>query len=344
MIAPSTPPTPPPRPRFPLTLASLAPGDLIPVADPPAKRKRLTRTRTGCRECRRLHVKCAEGGLLPSGGKGPCRRCWSTDQTCWYPFPAGGYPNSRKRRTGERAKRNVELEERSWERAEDVGVWVGSSPSCDSGSAASVSRERTVSGSPTARADSGDVQPILGPVAAVSAVAAIVSAAPTPWSIANSVSAVTQHVFDSAPWFSGATTTSPELPPDLLSLLFTPSAPLQTFTLASFSSSPEDRAAVSYFETTGCNDITAAPCPRDNWIHAQLFPHVLGLLSTDSPMGGYTRLALLQISYTHRGNMEADEDRSAVFRAKACHARERGTCALLRAKARSKDWRTEEYL
>lgn len=101
-----------------------------PRADQPArKRKRRTRTKTGCRECRRQHVKCNEGAILPSGRKVACRRCWETDQACFYPFPANGYPASSNGKVVKRAKGDPAPEKTvpdiTWERAEDVSEWVG---------------------------------------------------------------------------------------------------------------------------------------------------------------------------------------------------------------------------
>ncbi|KAL1404954.1 hypothetical protein Q8F55_008566 [Vanrija albida] len=278
------------------------------IAPPPAKRKRLTRARTGCRECRRLHVKCAEGALL-AAGKAACKRCWATDQACWYPSPAGGYPSSRTRRAGgTRAARNVELGERSWERAVDVGAWVGAS----SGSSASPGDGETPY-------DDAETPEVVSPAPE----ARRSKAPPTPWAIA-STTGVPQHVFDSAPWYA-------------------PQPPLATFTLAALSSCADDRAAVAYFELRGCNDITAAARPADNWIHACLLPRLLELLAGGGMMREYAHAALLQLSYAHRANTEAEGERAAVLRAKACAARERGTCALLRARARGEAG-DEEYL
>ncbi|KAL1404958.1 hypothetical protein Q8F55_008570 [Vanrija albida] len=96
--------------RASLSVSPTAPLLAMPDTSPPRKRKRHTRKTSGCRECRRQHIRCAEGATLPSGRRAACRRCWQTDQPCFYPA------NGRVRKG--------ELKDETWERAEDVETWV----------------------------------------------------------------------------------------------------------------------------------------------------------------------------------------------------------------------------
>lgn len=86
-----------------------------PPSPAPAARKRRphTRTSTGCRECRRQRIKCAEGPVSSSGRKVVCRRCWETDKQCHYPV-------------GGRLQRGKGASEDMWEAAEYVQQWPGS--------------------------------------------------------------------------------------------------------------------------------------------------------------------------------------------------------------------------
>ncbi|WOO86029.1 uncharacterized protein LOC62_07G009518 [Vanrija pseudolonga] len=80
----------------------------------PRKRRPHTRTSTGCRECRRQRIKCAEGPVSASSGrKVVCRRCWETDKQCHYPV-------------GGRLQRGKGASEDMWEAAENVQQWPGS--------------------------------------------------------------------------------------------------------------------------------------------------------------------------------------------------------------------------
>ncbi|KAL1404959.1 hypothetical protein Q8F55_008571 [Vanrija albida] len=84
---------------------------LTPDPTPARKRRKHTRKATGCRECRRQHVRCAEGAVLASGRRAACKRCWQLDQACAYPA------NGRVRKG--------QLAAATWEAAQAVDVWVG---------------------------------------------------------------------------------------------------------------------------------------------------------------------------------------------------------------------------
>lgn len=84
--------------------------DTLVDTTPPRKRKRHTRKTSGCRECRRQHIRCSEGATLASGRRTSCKRCWQTDQACFY--PANG-----------RVKKG-ELKDETWEQAEEVENWI----------------------------------------------------------------------------------------------------------------------------------------------------------------------------------------------------------------------------
>jgi hypothetical protein len=98
---------------------------------------------------------------------------------------------------------------------------------------------------------------------------------------------------------------------------------VQFTTLASLSTSSATRAAISYFETRGHNEIVAVSNSRSNWIFTQLFPRLSGLLLTPALeaketawLRDWLHLALLQLCYVHRINVEADPERAGFWRSR----------------------------
>lgn len=154
--------------------------------------------------------------------------------------------------------------------------------------------------------------------------------------------------------------TSPTtLPPNFLNSLLSPS-PLNgiitPITLASLSTSQNDRLIVNYFEVEGCNEIVSTTKSKHNWIFMELFPRLLATLAvqptgspTDDAEGAvrqWLHFCLLQIAYVHRANIEPDEAKSWHFRSEAARFRQKASYAILRAKVKWPDgqWKTEEYL
>ncbi|WOO80446.1 uncharacterized protein LOC62_03G003965 [Vanrija pseudolonga] len=91
------------------------------------KRKRHTRTSTGCRACRMTRVKCPEGPVNASGTKAACRRCWENDEACFYPSRNLG---------GRMPRKGMRERDASWEAA---GPYVGNSGEVVAGPAATSS-------------------------------------------------------------------------------------------------------------------------------------------------------------------------------------------------------------
>jgi hypothetical protein len=114
------------------------------------------------------------------------------------------------------------------------------------------------------------------------------------------------------------------------------------------------RSVVSYFENEGCNEIVSASKSKHNWLFTHLFPRLFATLAVtptgqDSVQGlmrEWLRECFVQISYVHRGNVDADPGRALVWKSETDKARQRANRALLRAKMRfpNGQWKTEEYL
>jgi len=132
----------------------------------------------------------------------------------------------------------------------------------------------------------------------------------------------------------------------------TPTVPLSTFTLAALPSMPADRAAVSYFEAHGCNEIVAAPNSHSNWIYSVLFPRLYTMLNGPKGAGGeafvydFVYHSLLRLSLVHRGNMETDPAKANEYRSMALQHRRTALYAALKARVGypEETWRTERYL
>lgn len=294
-----------------------------------AKRKRHTRTTTGCRQCRAQRVKCIEGATLDDGKRVACRRCWQAEARCQYPLKGVATRGKLDSEDiwvdavaaevwqGERVIKEREAVLRRWQGDGDVlevrteGV----------GAASSSSRPSTSSLSPS------------GPSRAV---------ARSP-PAALSASQAAEHV---ASWLHTGRASQ------LLEHLLRPSPGVQFTTLASLSTSSATRAAISYFETRGHNEIVAVSNSRSNWIFTQLFPRLSGLLLTPALeaketawLRDWLHLALLQLCYVHRSNVEADPERAGFWRSEAARVRQKAEFVLLRARLRSKEGiNSEEYL
>ncbi|KAL1404971.1 hypothetical protein Q8F55_008584 [Vanrija albida] len=163
---------------------------------------------------------------------------------------------------------------------------------------------------------------------------------------------------------SGANT--PSLPISTLFELLSPSpaAPLSTFTIASLSTSPLERSAVTFFETRGCTDIVSVATPSRNWIFTQLLPRAFVSLLTPNgaapnggaltPAGGGDAPALLrrwlhnnllELSCIQRSHIEGDAHKAAIWRAEAARFRNIADGAMFRAKVLYPgQWKTDEYL
>lgn len=356
-----------------VTAHPISPNSLSPTlsingcSEPPRKRKRHTRTTTGCKQCRVQRVKCPEGPIsATTGRKIICRRCWETDQPCFYPIKGMIKRGKSKDRDD------------AWERAEDVEEWCpvsgGSDSAHDSQDYQHPYDDRDdmtiidwtalpaahVNGTHTAAfITSVDTKPMLhtqhahiGPIAQASITA---DAAPIqPLSMnptnANGVSGV--HPYPPA---YGYTNVDKTLTVDMINYLLNPSpmSNIDPFSLAAMSQSTGDRAVVSYLESRGCNEIQSATQVKHNWIFSQLFPRLLTVLSAPvnadeagASVRDWLHHSLIQLAYVHRGNIDADTTKAWHWRAAAARHRQKAGCAILRAKVRypERQWQTEEYL
>lgn len=307
------------------------------VAEPTPTRKRRKHTRkaTGCRECRRQHVRCAEGVLLPSGRRSTCKRCWQLDQACFYPT------NGRVRKG--------ELALETWEEAEGVDEWVGAEVEVLGEVAAATTPDAADGRKRKASADSSTTS-------TAPPVGEGIIELPLPDAVKTQTLALSRTTTSSR----DAPTTavrSPWLSTDLWRSVLTPSPakPLSTFTLAALHSSPIDRQVVSYFETQGCNEIVAVSTYQHNWIFKQLFPRLFAIflevpgvtaMPVDMSIRDWLRNSLLHLAYVHRGNVEMDEPKSWYWRSEAGKYRQLASYSLLKAKVHCEgdEWKTEEYL
>lgn len=335
--------------------------------EPPRKRKRHTRTTTGCKQCRVQRVKCPEGPISAiTGRKIVCRRCWETDQPCFYPIKGMIKRGKGKDRDD------------AWERAEDVEEWGTASGGSDSAHDSqdyqhhyderddiniidwsTLQGGAQVSGPQgTAFITSVETKPMLAqqhhnasPIIAASITAdpiAVQSLSMSPTN-ANGVSV------QPCPPAYGFTSVDKSLSVDMINYLLNPNpmGNLGSFSLAAMSQSTGDRAVVSYLETRGCNEIQSATQVKHNWIFNQLFPRLLTILAApvNSDEAGasvrdWLHHSLIQLAYVHRGNIDADPAKAWTWRAAAARHRQKAGCAILRAKVRypERQWQTEEYL
>lgn len=316
---------------------------------PPRKRRRHTRKTTGCRQCRRLHVACVEGSLLPSGDKVVCKRCWQTDSECFYPVVAGVM----KRRA---------VREEEWVRGVEVEVWVAPEASGEvmaAGGMAAPTRTSPSTSGPSVTTLPSTTVAYSKPDTSPSVMFTPTTLVDTPWE-----DVIELPTLPSTEWpldfLTNNTSTTlvptspaPLLPPSVLRSLLPPDPPklLMTFTLASHALAPADRSVVSYFEAQGCNDVVAVNSFKANWMHREVFPRLQSLFSTEaSGVGGmmreYIRLNFLHLAHTHRANIETDTVRHWGWKNEAARYLDRANSALLRAQcaSRNDEWKTEEYL
>ncbi|KAL1404974.1 hypothetical protein Q8F55_008587 [Vanrija albida] len=137
-----------------------------------------------------------------------------------------------------------------------------------------------------------------------------------------------------------------------------PASALSTFTIAGLSDCPLNRSAVSYFETQGCIEIVATSKMSHNWIYTQLFPRALASLCAPRPLSPagkptvhtyireYLHASLRHLSFVHRGNLEAEGDKSWFWRCEAARSKQEADSAILKAKVlfAGPQWKTQEYL
>ncbi|KAL1404952.1 hypothetical protein Q8F55_008564 [Vanrija albida] len=270
-----------------------------------AKRKRHTRTTTGCRQCRAQRVKCIEGATLAGGERVACRRCWEGEVGCQYPL------------RGVATRGKLDRED-IWVDAVAAEVWEGERPV--KAREVVLRRWADAAAAPDEGSGSGSraISPRRSPMSASQASDTVAS------------------------WLTSAPASA------LLAHLLQPSTDVGFTTLSSLSTSASTRAAVSYFETRGHNEIVAVSTSRSNWIFTQLFPRLSALLLTPalekSWLRDWLQLSLLQLCYVHRGNVEADPERGGFWRAEAAAARRKAEFVLLRARVRQEDITSEEYL
>lgn len=351
----------------PISPSSLSPTHSVNgCSEPPRKRKRHTRTTTGCKQCRVQRVKCPEGPIsATTGRKIICRRCWETDQPCFYPIKGMIKRGKSKDRDD------------AWERAEDVEEWCPNSGGSDSAHDSQGyqhhydDREEMaiidwtalpgahVHGSHSAAfITSVETKPMLpaqhahiGPISAAPLTADAAAIQPLPIDATSAHGAGVHHY----PAAYGYTHVDKTPAIDMINYLLNP-APMNSidpFSLAAMSQSTGDRAVVSYLESRGCNEIQSATQVKHNWIFSQLFPRLLSVLSAPvnadeagASVRDWLHHSLIQLAYVHRGNIDADTTKAWHWRAAAARHRQKAGCAILRAKVRypERQWQTEEYL
>lgn len=301
-------------PEYPTSTADFSTRLTSLRAPRPRPRPRHSRVRTGCRECRERRVKCAEGEAT-SLGKMACRQCWETCSDCWYPDP-----DDRKQWVPALTTRQTPTAERLDlpDPEEERGQWLHDQATTDS------------------------------------IIAAAMDPSPGPGPHSHSSSRALSALFDSL--HNSAVVIRTMAPSAVFQgqLLYpAPAIPLSTFTLAALSSATVDRAALSYFEVTGCNEIVAAPNSRSNWIYTVLFPRLYSLLSGSRPdhrgeaaVHDFVHHSLLRLSLVHRGNMEQNEEKAAEYKTQAARHRRAAVYATLKARMGYPEeaWRTGIYL
>ena len=351
-----------PRLRQIPAMTSLAPAPSCYMERPAKKRKKFTRSATGCRSCRVQRVKCSEGPLAADGRKVACKRCWETDTMCMYPT------------NGKSARKKGAMYDNQWERASEADYWASAeedgrkqremaSPSDhDTGwdweslmgsahtEAATLPAQRTASIAEEALFEEHSME-AFAPCSTDMALACQPASASTSYS-AMSVGNVPLLSSD-APY-----PTSSSFLQWLMDLSQpAPQPMINSFSLTSVLApnvADSVRPVVSYFEHEGCNEIVSASKSKHNWLFTHLFPRLFATLSV-TPSGQDTvqglmrewlRECFVQISYVHRGNVDADAGRALVWKSETDKARQRANRALLRAKVRfpNGQWKTEEYL
>ncbi|BEI83680.1 hypothetical protein CcaverHIS002_0402840 [Cutaneotrichosporon cavernicola] len=357
------------------------PGERVPAR----KRKPHTRTKTGCRRCRQQRVKCPEGPETSAGGQVICRRCWETDRPCYYPAKGA----KRDRNSDEAWERAEDVDEWRWGSGVPSGPVreVGSGPSehphpqpmhplgADLGALSFGLGQALIDTAPRGGFDWSALFPptpvAQGPQASLLLLCEngerqqqqqqqashahnsqnLLSLVGTGGAFSPSSARV---ALPSAP-----EPNPPTMSQNFINSLLTPS-PLNgmvaPITLASLSTSQNDRLIVNYFEVEGCNEIVSTTKSKHNWIFMELFPRLLATLAgqqtgspTDDADGAvrqWLHFCLLQIAYVHRANIEPDESKSWHFRSEAARFRQKASYAILRAKVRfpGGQWKTEEYL
>lgn len=280
------------------------------------KRLRHVRVRTGCLECRTRRVKCLEGDKISTTGKLPCLQCLETDSDCFYPDPSS--PNT----------------------------WLKAGPVMYTalGHALTATPKQPISTEAPSQLELVSYFDHQGQ-----------STSQTSQAL-DEMSAALQGLLNSLG--DQQSTDYPPTPtivyPQWKSLIYpTPALPLTNFTLSALPSLGVDRAAVSYFEAHGCNEIVAAPNHRSNWIYTVLFPRLYTMLSGPRPLDGgeaavhdFVYHSLLRLSSVHRSNMEGNTPKGAEYRDQALQHRRAALYAALKARVGFSEasWKTEKYL
>lgn len=281
------------------------------------KRVRHVRVRTGCLECRTRRVKCVEGEMTAFNTKAPCLQCLETDTECFYPDPSTP---------------------KAWLKAGKPMLQP--------------SGRITVLASPKHQVE----QQTSSQLELVSYTTDVGEPSAQTSQTVDEMAAALQGLLDSLgdqriiDYPPTATISYPEWK----SLINpAPTFPLTTFTLSALPSHGVDRAAVSYFEAHGCNEIVAAPNHRSNWIYTVLFPRLYTMLSGPRPQDGgeaavhdFVYHSLLRLSSVHRSNMEGDTQKGAEYREQALQHRRVALYAALKARVGYPEasWKTEKYL
>ena len=346
-----------------IIMASVVPSSSCYLERPAKKRKKFTRSATGCRSCRTQRVKCSEGPLAADGRKVTCKRCWETDAMCMYPT------------NGKSARKKGAMYDSQWERASEADYWAsqGQDDRRDKGII-----------SPSEDSDGWDLETLMR---SAQTETAALPAMTTTATIAEETIFEEQATDPSGPYSTDMAlmcqpaSTSTSYGTDISLVDPWPSSegsyPASNSFLQWFMDLPQPspqpminsfsltsvlapnvagsvRSVVSYFENEGCNEIVSASKSKHNWLFTHLFPRLFATLAVtptgqDSVQGlmrEWLRECFVQISYVHRGNVDADPGRALVWKSETDKARQRANRALLRAKMRfpNGQWKTEEYL
>lgn len=339
------------------------------------KRKRHTRVTTGCRACRQARVKCPEGGDTAQGKRIKCKRCWEGDVACFYPSTASGKGRRlsddgwtqaeeveewREKACCSPARTQVVIRQPTPEQATLTNLGAGASmgtPAFDWESFLSTAIDHSIQ-------DQLPSFPLPGTSSSTGHLTEISEHNLIDFTLSTPTPIVTvpqcshsSDPFPLAPHKASASVLG--ISPQVLHRALNPSPArmLNTFTLASFSSTSGDQTAVSYFESQGCNEIVAAPKSKHNWIFTELFPRLFALFSlasgtvpargeVDHTIRQWLHHCLLQLSFVHRANVESDDTRALYWRTEADKHRQMASYQVLRAKVRftQNSWKTEEYL
>lgn len=301
-----------------------------------SRKKRYTRVRTGCKDCRTRRVRCPEGRVLPDGRRESCRHCQRGNVHCFYPqysssnllptwIPAAD--NSQIPQEADSSTNTLSQQPTTTTINEFFEDFVPSSSIIDEDcydQNGEESRSRNVhSQSPQATS-----------------------------------SQFTPSDTNSNPQISDSTPQLQLWERRLLRNFLSPTISMSPKEegLASASGGNElDRIVIQSFESVGCKDVVAARSQKSNWIFSVLFPRLLDLLTYSSlddlwqnsrlSLKKYASHAFLQMCYAHHANTQSDvrTTNEMMMRANKHRSSARSVALQLRVRYPKSFWQVEEY-